>query len=265
MIGMRDRLELPGGVVPDGDGLRDDVRGVTLPLNASGRVLVGECSVEAMAGEAVTRLAAPPARAVSDACVFALDLNRRHLLNVRVRGGLVVIAWRWLWAACVLVHSRTLPAWPAHRRPLDTSAPMRAAAGAAAAALPAGAGGAAVAVAGPLAVGFPSRLVLPAAIALAAGVAVHEAGHALCLRGIPAFVGRRGMRVAVFHRPVPPRRAALVALGGPSVGVVFALAVAATAWSVAAPELAAAAAALTPQALALTVVAADGRRACAGC
>lgn len=264
MIGPRDRLELPRGVTPDADGLHDDVRGVTVPVNATGRALVSAESLEAMTRVAVEQFGARRSRALADARVFALDLNRRRLLNVRVRGGLLVVTARWCFAALVLTRHRVLPAWPARRLPLDTSTSARAAAGAAAASLPSGVGGSAAALAAPVAGGLPLRLALPAAFALAIGVAVHEAGHAFLLRGVPAFVGRCGLRVAVVHRVLPGRRAAVVAIGGPAAGVVLALATAAVAWAASVPELAAAGVALVPQPLALTVLAGDGRRACRG-
>jgi hypothetical protein len=116
----------------------------------------------------------------------------------------------------------------------------------------------------PVAVGLPPDLAAVAVLSFAIGVSVHEAGHALLLRGAPAFVARRGVRVAVVHRCLPARRESFVALGGALAGCGYAIAAAALAWVVAVPQLAAAAAALVPHAFALTVVTGDGRRACAG-
>lgn len=264
MIGPRDRLELPDAVTSVETGLRDDVRGVTLPVNETGRALLSAETLEAMARLAVEKFDAPDALALDDAKLFALDLNRRHLLNVRVRGGLVIVTARWCLAALVLLRHRAVPLWPACRVPLDTSTAGRAAAGAAAASLPSGLGGSTAALGLLAAAGLPLQLALPAAVALALGVALHEAGHAFLLRGVPSFVGRRGLRVAVVHRSLPARRAAAVAVGGPVAGVLLALCTAVVAWSVAVPALAAAAVALVSQPLALTVLAGDGRRACRG-
>lgn len=262
MIRARDRLELPQGVSLDADGLRDDVRGMTVSLNPTGIALIDAQTAEAMATTAVERFGAPVSAALDDACAFAAELNRRYLLNVHVRGGAAVAAVRWVLAALVLVRHGSLPAWPARRRALDTSSRRRAAFGAAAGALPPGVVGASVVLVVPIAAGVPPTFAAAAALAVALGVAVHEAGHALLLVGVPTFVGRRAARVAVIHRPLPPRRTALVALAGPTVGVALALIALALAWEWRTTELVAAQLALAPQAVALTVLTSDGRCAC---
>jgi hypothetical protein len=262
MIDARDRLELPRGVSLDADGLRDNVRGIAFPVNATGRALVDAPTPEAMAAIAVTTLGAPPSAALADACVFAAALNANHLLNVDVRGGGIAIAARWLRSAWILGRHRSLPSWPTRRCALDTSSRERAALGAAVGALPAGVVGATMVFAVPVVVGAPLAIAAALAVAVAFGVSVHEAGHALLLAHVPAFLGRRGVRVAVVHRPLSQRRTALVALAGPASGVALALLAAVLAWATSAAELVAAELALAPQAVALTVVTPDGRRAC---
>jgi hypothetical protein len=262
MIRARDRLELPRGVSLEADGLRDDVRGVTVPVNASGRALVDAPTPEVMAAIAVTTFGAPPTAALADACVFAAALNERYLLNVDVRGGGIAIAARWLRSAWILGRHRSLPSWPTRRCTLDTSSRARAALGAAVGALRAGVVGATGVFVVAVVVGAPFTIAAALAVALAFGVAVHEAGHALLLARVPAFLGRRGARVAVVHRPLSRRRTALVALAGPASGIALALLAALLAWASSAAELVAAELALAPQAVALTVVTPDGRRAC---
>jgi hypothetical protein len=262
MIRARDRLALPAGVSLDADGLRDDVRGVVIPLNATGRALVDRPTPEAMAAIAVTAFAAPPKDALVDAIVFAAALNERHLLNVDVRGGGIAIAARWLGSVLILGRHRSLPAWPTRRRALDTSSAASSALGAAVGAIPAAAAGAMPLLVVPPVIGAPLALSAALAIAVALGVAAHEAGHASLLAGVPAFLGRRCVRVAVVHRPLSTRRTAFVALAGPACGIALALLATVLAWTSAAAELVAAQLALAPQAVALTVMTPDGRRAC---
>lgn len=262
MIGEHDRLELPPGVHAAEAGLHDRVRDLLVPLNETARALLFAGSTGAMADVVSSRFGVPRDRALTDARIFAIDLNRHQLLNVHVRGRSVVVAVRWLLAALVLARHRTLPPWPARRIPLPRAGP-RAAGAAAAAALPAGLAGSALALAGPFAAGLPADSALAALAALALGVAAHEAGHVLALRDVPAFVARRGPRVAVVHARLPPRAESMSALGGSLAGIAFASATAGVAWLIAAPQLAAAVAVLVPHALTASVVTRDGRRVCA--
>ena len=243
------------------DALDDAVRDVRVPLNVSGVVAIRAGSIVAMADATAARFGETRDRALVDARAFALELNALHLLNVRVRGGLVVLAWRWANASLLLARHRALATWPTRRCALPAG--RRASLAATAASLPSGLGGAAVVAATALAVGVPLSIAAAVALAITAGVAVHEAGHALLLGGVPAFVSRRGPRVAVVHRRLARRREARIALGGAVCGNVFALAVALFAWTTFAPVLAGSLAALAPHALALTIVTADGRRSCA--
>jgi hypothetical protein len=130
-------------------------------------------------------------------------------------------------------------------------------------ALPAAIVGATVVLAVPVVIGAPFAVAAALAVAVTLGVSVHEAGHALLLARVPAFLGRRGVRVAVVHQPLSQRRSASVALAGPASGVALALLAAVLAWAFSAAELVAAELALAPQAVTLTVLTPDGRRACA--
>ncbi|HZB23240.1 MAG TPA: hypothetical protein VE444_05290 [Gaiellaceae bacterium] len=261
MIADDDRLELPRGVrVVDG-ALDDTVRDVRVPLNVSGLAAVHAGSIAAIADGATALSDVPRERALQDARVFVHELNALQLLNVRARGGLVALAWRWACSAFVLVRHRTVERWPPRRCALPDG--RRASVRAAAAALPSGVGGSAVVLAVAIAAGLPARTAVTAAFAIALGVAVHEGGHAMLLGGVPAYVARRGPRVAVVHRRLSRRREARIALGGAVAGNAYALAVAVAAWLLFAPLLAGAVAALVPHAFALTVVTSDGRRSCA--
>jgi len=242
------RVSLADGIVVAGGSLVDPVRARPIPLNATGAIVAanadGRTLAEVAAGLAAAT-GAPQELALSDATAFCMELNRRLLLNVR--------------------RSRRHALFLALHGLRPAALPRRG--GLAALAGPAALAGTIGALAAlPLAVlaGEPLLAAL-VGMALAAGLAVHEAGHAVALRGVPSCLAVAGLRVAIMHRPLPPGRRSAVAAAGPAaaslVGVLLLLA----AWLFGAEAVAVASGPLVAQALGLTVLGGDGRIACGLC
>lgn len=267
MIGPHDRIALPDGVRPLGGGLHDHVRGCTIPVSGTGlEAVAGTSTPRGAARSLAARFAVDEGRVLRDVLLFCAQLNERLLLNVAPRGGAPVLAARWL--RCVpLALPFGLPALPRRRWAIDTGslcAIVRSAAP------PLGrstvrllALGALVATVVLAAVGARSpALGAVVAGAAAAAVVVHELGHLVALRGVPACVVTRGLRVVVLHRPASRSRTRLVAAAGPAAGL--ALAAFALPAAVAMPSPESAAFALVPlvNALGLTTLTGDGRTLC---
>lgn len=245
LIAPTDRVRLADGVVVADGFLVDPVRARPIPLNATGAIVAAQADGRTL-GEVAAGLAAAtgaaPERALADTIAFCAELNRRLLLNV---GG---SRRRALLPALHGLRPAALP----RRGGLATLARP--------AALAATLGGL---VALPLAVltGEP-LLVALVGTALAAGLAVHEAGHAAALRGVPWCLAVAGLRVAVMHRPLSPGRRSAVAAAGPAAASLAGVVLLGAAWLLEAEAAALASAPLVTQALGLTVLAGDGRIAC---
>jgi hypothetical protein len=269
MLEAGDRLVLADGVVLRDGTLVDAVAHASWPVNATGALVLARsgCALGDVADDVAAAFVVPVARARADVLSFAWHLNRLALANVDRKAGRVRHALAWLGLAVRLAPAGALPAITVRRFRLDTRTIPRAIAGVARA----GAGrGAAIAVGvaalvahvGLLA-GRPSVLV-PAAVGLAAGAGliVHEAAHAAALRGIPSALVIRGRRVSVLHAPAGPGRRALVAAAGPGVTAIVGTGLLAVSVSYATPMLALVGGPAVVHALALTVLASDGRTAC---
>jgi hypothetical protein len=263
MITPADRIAVAPGVRLTRAGLEDPVRGTTFTLNECARVVVSAHTVADAAAALVRTFGAPTDVAFDDTTRFCMQLNERLLLEVAPRGGLLVVALRWLALVCRLAPLRALPRVPSHRRHVDTSTWRRL--------LRTGVW----ALAGPgFAVGVPAGLTalvvvhapalgLAVALAVTAGVVTHELGHLALLRGVPTCIVVRCLRVSVLHRSLTPTHDARVAIGGPVAGLAL-TAVALLAlelWP--SPELATVALLQAAQLVGLTTLTRDGRRACA--
>jgi hypothetical protein len=248
VIGPGDRVRLPEGVVVEGGALRDPVRDAPIQLNATGLFVAARAdgrTVAAIAADLSAQTGCGPERALADTRAFCAELNRRLLLNVdrspyRLGRALSPVA-------------RGLRPEPLARRGgLGTLVPP--------ALLSVGLGGLlalpAAAMAG------PPVLPLLLGLALGLGLVLHEGGHALLLRNVPWCVAVAGLRAELLHRPVAPGRRAAVALAGPATAAAGGVAALTVAWALAAGTAALAAVPLAVQALALTVLAGDGRTAC---
>jgi hypothetical protein len=267
VIGHEDGLFLPPGVVVTSTGLRDEVRGVELPLNEAGRLVVQSASPLSAAASLTARYDIDERRALTDARVFCAELNDRLLLNLRVRGGGAVWAVRWLVAAARLLPFGAVPALPARRYGLDTASGAALVATAvrplARIASVLGAGAAAATAIVLSTVGVAS-LTLPvtAGVTVASSLVVHEVGHLLALRNVPACLVTRGLRASVLHRRLDPRREAAVAAAGPAAGALLLLVALAVFMLHHSPEAATATSLFSLQLLGCTVVTRDGRRLC---
>ncbi len=268
MIDARDRVCLPAGVRLTAAGLHDEVRGETLELNDTGRLVV-TCADGRPLGEIAELTAAhfrvPGDVALADVGVFCLALNERFLLNVESRPGAALL--RLLSSLARGLPLGALPAPPRRRARINTARASAAVASTAAAlawrALAVGAlatVSAAALLAGVGAPGLGLPVLLGAGAALA--LVVHEGAHAAALRGVPCCLCLAGTAVFLLHRRLPGRRRGLVAVAGPLAAAAAGLVALAAA---AAPGLAALGpAALVPlsHVLALTVAGRDGRAAC---
>ncbi len=263
MIGAHDSLTLPARVVRRGEGLYDGVRGVTLPLNATGRVVLGAHTPAEAASALRERFAIDERRALADVVNFCAELNARLLLNVAPRAGATAFVVRWFVHLPFLVPLGALPRVPSVRRGVDTRTSWRTFVTGLRATSPFALLAFACAAAATLVMlaalgSLSASTAATVGAAVGAGVAVHELGHLLVLREVPACVVTRGLRIAVVHRSVSYRRQAAVAGAGPAAGV--ALAAILLAWPGDSGSLAALV--LSLQAIGLTVVTKDGRTLC---
>jgi hypothetical protein len=264
VIAAHDRIALPPSVERRADGVYDHVRGVTLPLNATGAVIVG-ASTPAAASRALRHgFAVDEDRALADAIGFCAELNERLLLNVSPVRGAPALALRWVAHLPFMLAARTLPRLPARRRHVDTSSLCTTLVTGIRATLPfaglvsVGAFVVASLVLGGLgAVSASTTLALAAAVG--AGVVLHELGHLVLLRGVPTCAVTRGARLWLLHRALDRRREAVVAAAGPTAAIAVA------ALLLALPGLSATVAglALSLHALGFTVLTGDGRTLCA--
>jgi len=264
MIAAHDRIALPPSVERRADGVYDDVRGVTFPLNVTGAAIV-DASTPAAASRAVRLVfAVDEERALADAIGFCAELNERLLLNVSPVGGSPALALRWVVHLPSVLPARTLPRLPAQRRHVDTGSLRTILVTGVRATLPfavlASVGAFVVAA---LVLGGLGAASVSATLALAgavgAGVVFHELGHLMLLRGVPACAVTRGARLWLLHRALDRRREAVVAAGGPTAP----LAIAALLLVLPGLPATVASLALSLHALGFTVLTADGRTMCA--
>lgn len=264
MIAAHDRIALPPSVERRADGVFDHVRGVTLPLNATGAVIVDAPTPAAASRALQLAFAVDEERALADAIGFCAELNERLLLNVSPLRGAPALALRWVAHVPFMLPARTLPRVPARRRHVDTSSLRTVLATGVRATLPfavlASVGALVVAslVLGGLGAASASTT-LALAAAVGAGVVLHELGHLVLLRGVPTCAVTRGARLWLLHRALDRRREAFVAAAGPTA----ALAVAAMLLALPGLPATVAGLALSLHALGLTVLTADGRTLCA--
>jgi hypothetical protein len=269
MLEPTDAILLPPGVRLEGDQVADDVRGARYPANAAARLVLALPGVPLadVARRLDERWRIGPERARADTLAFAWALNRALLVNVDRSGGRLGQARAWAALALRLAPTGALPPAVARRQPLETRTPLAAARSALGAvrarALGLGAVAASLAAQLGLVAGRPDvRVPLLVGLATAAGVAAHEAGHAVGLAGEPAALVTAGRRVFVLHRRLRGPRRLVVALAGPAAPSLAGVAAAGLAQSLASPALALAACPLAAHALCATVAGRDGRIAC---
>jgi hypothetical protein len=264
MISAHDRIALPSSVEHRAGGVYDHVRGVTLPLNTTGALIIEAPTPEAASRALRLGFAVDEERALADAIGFCAELNERLLLNVSPPRGTFVFAVRWLLHLPFMLPARRLPRIPARRRHVDTSSLSAVLFTGVRATLPfaslatIGAFLLAALVLGGL--GAASTLTaLTVGAAVGSGVVVHEVGHLMLLRGVPACAVTRGARLLLLHRALGRRREALAAAAGPTA----VLAVAALLFAVPGPAGTVAGLVLSLHALGFTVLTGDGRTLCA--
>ena len=259
MIRPDDRIELAPGVTLDEGELVDDVRRTRVRLSPTAAVALDAATPALMAERLRARYDVDRPRAEADTALLCAQLNAALLANVEVAPARLIV--RWLFAAAMLAPVRRLPMWPPRRRAVRTSTVCGALASVARG-IAAAATIVAVATAVPLALVGAAEVSLVVGLGAALGLVLHESAHAIALRGTPAALIVRGVRVSLLHAQLDPRRERIVAAAGP-------LAVVGAALVSLGPvqagfELAASLpAVLGLHALNLTVLAADGRKLCA--
>jgi hypothetical protein len=230
VIERSDRIELAPGVWLRTGAVHDSVRGIDVPLNASAQLAFRSGTTVAELAASLSGLGARDAE--RDATAFAAQLNRLLLANVRTsqRGLLlgrgrrtrrIAIDKPWTFAAALIPSAAVV-----------------------------------VAVLLPLAA-LGGGWTVAAAFAAGAGVVVHEAAHAVALRGIPRALVLEGLKPSILHPPVGAWRTFAAAAAGPLTPTIFGLSVALT-WRAAAPAVVP----LAAHVVGLTVIAPDGRAAC---
>lgn len=269
MLSASDVLTLPAGVRHEPGLLVDEVRGRSFVLNTAGElVVVNEGHDLARAIDRLSRRwQLDPADAERDVLAFAWALNAALLANVRRVGAPHVRLARWLALALRLVPLGIAPPLLRRRHHLET----RSGPGAIASTLSGTARHACLVglLTGiallPLLAGSGSRgLAAWGAVGVAAAVGVvgHELGHVLGLRGIPAALVTTGLRLSILHPLEGGRRAAIVALLGPSIPAVAAVGLTSLALGTGSALAAAASCPLGAHALTATIAGRDGRVAC---
>ena len=264
MISPDDRIALPPLVERRAAGVYDHVRGHTLPLNATGAVIVDAGTPAAASRALQVGFEVDGERALADAVTFCAELNERLLLNVSPRRGAASFALRWVTHLPFMLPARRLPRIPARRRHVDTSSLRAILVTGIRATLPfASSAATGTFIVASLLLGglgaFSTSTTLALAAAVGGGVLLHELGHLALLRGVPTCAATRGARLWLLHRAIDRRREAVVAAAGPTA------ALAAAAALLALPGLSPTVAGLTLSlhALGLTVLTADGRTLCA--
>ena len=262
MIASRDRVELAPGVRLEGTLLVDSVRATAIRVNASAAVALAHPTCDRMAAALSARFGVDRRRAAADARVLCGALNDALLLNVRASAPILLA--RWLALALVLAPMRRLPRWPTRRYAVETASAVAAVTSVTRATIR-------VACVVGLLVATPFALIgapaagVAAGLAAALGLVLHEAAHAVALRGVQAAVVVRGVRVALLHTKLDARREAAIAAAGPVSVAIAAVAVLVAATALEASTVAVAAVVLVLHAVALTAFAHDGRKVCAVC
>jgi hypothetical protein len=268
MIAATDSITLTPGVSLERGRLADAVRGDSWPLNASGVFVLTRAGtpVGAVVRELAEAFSLTAGQARADVLQFVWHLNRLALVNVERRASRVRQLASWLSLAARLAPAGTLPAPVSRRRALDTGSVFRALVSALRAVLPRSflvGGVATVLIIQPallVGAGTAASVLLGAATGL--GLGLHEAAHAMLLRGVPSAFVCRGRRTYVLHAPVGSYRRLAVAICGPLAVSVLGVGLVAAGGALTAPVLAVAGLPLAAHALSLTVVGGDGRVAC---
>jgi hypothetical protein len=235
MIESRDRITLAPGVTLDGDAVVDAARGLRVAASPSAALVLAHADGRTIAsvGELLAHQGAPDGE--RDALEFCTELNRRLLLNVRIRPA--TLARR----AAAAAARGLIPHVPPRR--------VRS--------LPLGLlqiGVVLTAVTAPLALLLGAW---PLVLGVVVGVVLHELAHVVALHGLPRALVVNGLRPSVVHPRLAGTRAFVVASAGPLVPALMAL-LAVASWQASAV----ACAPLAVHALGLTVLAPDGRHAC---
>jgi hypothetical protein len=269
MLDLSDTIRLAEGVRFERGALLDDVRSSRVPANATADFVLRRLDrpLGAIADELARTYAIDRVDARNDVLAFAYGLNRLLLADVHP-GRRRWTRWReWIAIALRLAPGARLPRSPWRRVRVDTASPLRAAVATlwvlkartlAIAAMAFFLELQAAALSGASA----SLSLVGIAVAVGLGLALHEAGHAAALVGIPAAVVLAGSRTFVVHPSLAGLRRRLVAAAGPAAPLVPATVLTTAARPLGSLAIALAACAFGGHAVGLTVATGDGRAAC---
>ncbi len=269
MLDADDVLELAPGVSVAGGKVHDAVRGTSWPVNETACWMLARSGLALgeIASQLSTAHGVPQDRARDDVLSFAWQLNVTLLANLRTERPRWRRSFGWLRLAVQLAPTGSLPPPRARRSALDTGSSLRAVAS-----VGRGLAGRATTLAcvtaalvAQLAVVAGTLAPMAAAavgVGVGLGLLLHEAGHAIALRGSAAALVLAGSRTFVLHAPIGPRQRAAVAAAGPLVAAGTGLAAVGAATALDVIVLALVALPLCAHALAATVLSPDGRTAC---
>lgn len=270
LLAPTDVLEFAAGVTFDGHAVTDPLRSSTLPLNETGAFLLGRlpCTLHELADALAQRYGLDLDCARADAMTFATEMNAALLTNVRMRGTSVLARLARsgaLSVACAISGVRPAGArCPYTRTPLPANGRIRLLIAVSRGMTRPSLRCATVSVL-PLAFAMVALglVVVPVlaavAIAFLVGPALHEAGHALALRGTPAALVTTGVGAFIAQGPADAKSTRRTALAGPLLCAGVACAAVAAGVTLSAQLLVITGLILSLQVVSLTVVSRDGR------
>jgi hypothetical protein len=235
VIALEDRVSLAPGIYVEHGAVVDPVRGLRIDASPSAVLVLTHADGRTIAEVGAILAGNAAEHGDGDALEFCKELNRRLLVNVRIRPSSLVRRQLAGAARGIVLH---LPTWRVRSLPL----------------------GLALCACALAIVTAPLALLLgmwPLALGVCTGVVLHEAAHAVALHGVPRALVLHGIRPTIVHPRLDSTHSLVVAAAGPlapALGALLAVAV----WNGAA----AACAPLAAHALGLTVLAPDGRNAC---
>jgi Coenzyme PQQ synthesis protein D (PqqD) len=269
MLDVSDTIGLADGVRFERGALVDDIRANRLPANSTAAFVLRRAGTPlgAVADELAGAFAIDQAQARDDVLAFAYRLNRLLLVEVRPGKGRLARFGKWIVVALRLAPGARLPTSAWRRVRVDTGSPLRAVATTLWALRARTLLVFAIALVLALQVAAFSGASSPVswvvvALAVGLGLAVHEAGHAAALAGVPAAVVLAGSRTFVLHPSLAGVRRRSVAAAGPAAPLLPATVLAMTARPLGSTAVALGACAFGGHALGLTVATGDGRTAC---
>ncbi len=208
MIASTDSISLAPGVALEAGRLTDAVRGDSWPLNASGAFVLARVGrpVGVVVRELAEAFSLTSEQARADVLRFVWHLNRLALVNVERESSRLRQLAEWARLAARLAPAGAVPAAISRRRALDTESVGRALVSSLVAVLPrsclVGVIATVLALQLTLVLGLGPAVPVLIGVGTGVGLGLHEAAHAVLLRGVPSAFVCRGRRTYVLHARV---------------------------------------------------------------